>query len=178
MLCTIYISFFGFQVFISTNFNNKNDINKLENLQRRGARFITKDYKSPEEGSMTKMLRDLYLPLLQTRRQLQRLIFFYKVVEGKIPAIPPHEYISHQTPKRHIRARTFQDYETTNIVNSQVRNNTRAIVVEHSNIEQYRNSLFTRIAIDWNHLENSLVIAKTTEEFKGLLATCSSPICD
>ena len=38
---------------------NKNDINKLENLQRRGARFITKDYKSREEGSMTKMLRNL-----------------------------------------------------------------------------------------------------------------------
>ena len=38
---------------------NKNDINKLENLQRRGARFITKDYKSQEEGSMTKMLRNL-----------------------------------------------------------------------------------------------------------------------
>jgi hypothetical protein len=34
----------------------KNDINKLENLQRRGARFITKDYKSREEGIMTKML--------------------------------------------------------------------------------------------------------------------------
>ena len=77
---------------------NKNDINKLENLQRRGARFITNDYKSREEGSMTKMLRDLDLPLLQTRRQHQRLIFFYKVVEGQIPAILPHEYISHQKP--------------------------------------------------------------------------------
>ena len=72
---------------------NKNDINKLENLQRRGAHFITKDYKSREEGSMIKMLGDLDLPLLQTRRQHQRLIFFYKVVERQIPAIPPHEYI-------------------------------------------------------------------------------------
>jgi hypothetical protein len=116
------------------------------------------------------------------------------VVEGQIPAIPPHEYISYQKPKRNIRARTFQDCETTNIVNSQVRNNTRAVVVEHPNTEQYKNSLFIRTAIDWNHLENSLVIANTTEEFKGLLATCSiantteefkgllatcsSPICD
>ena len=80
----------------------------------------------------------------------------------------------YKSPKWHIRARTFQDCETTNIVNSQVRNNTRAVVVEHSNTEQYRNSLFIKTAIDWNHLENSLVIAKTTEEFKGLLATCSS----
>jgi hypothetical protein len=150
---------------------NKNDINKLENLQQRGARFITKDYKSREEGSMTNMVRGLNLPLLQTRRQHQRLIFFYKLVKGQIPAIPPHEYISHQKPKRHIRARTFQDCETTNSVNLQVRNNTRAIVVEHSNTDQYRNSLFIRTAINWNHLENSLVIVKTTEEFKGLLAT-------
>ena len=44
---------------------NKKDINKLENLQRRGAHFITKEYKSWEEGSITKMLRDLDLPLLQ-----------------------------------------------------------------------------------------------------------------
>jgi hypothetical protein len=42
---------------------NKNYINKLENLQ-----------------------------MLQTRRQHQRLIFFYKVVEGQIAAIPPPEY--------------------------------------------------------------------------------------
>ena len=85
-------------------------------------------------------------------------------------------YIRHQKPKRHIRARTFQDCETTNIINSQVRNNTRAVVVEHSNTEQHKNSLFIRTAIDWNHLENSLVTAKTTEEFKGLLTTNGSPI--
>ena len=100
------------------------------------------------------------------------------MVEGQILAIPPHEHTSHQKPERHIRARTFQDCETTNIVNSQVRNNTHAIVVEHSNTEQYRNSLFIRTAIDWNHLENSLIIANTTEEFKELLTTCSSSICD
>jgi hypothetical protein len=48
-------------------------------IQRRGARFITKDYKSREEGYMTKMLNELNLPTLQSRRQKQRLIFFYKV---------------------------------------------------------------------------------------------------
>ena len=156
----------------------KNDFSKVENLQRRGARFITKDYKLREEGSMTRMLDDLDLPLLQTRRQHQRLIFFYKVVEGQIPAIPPHEYIRHQKPKRHIRAKTFKDCETTNIINSQVRNNTRAVVVEHSNTEQHKSSLFIRTAIVWNHLENSLVTAKTTEEFIVVPATRSSPISD
>jgi hypothetical protein len=122
---------------------NKNYINKLENLQRGGARFITKDYKSQEEGSMTKMLGDLDLLLLQTRRQHQRLIFFHKVVEGQISAIPPREYISHQKHKRHIRARTLQDCETRNIVNSQFRNNTRAVVVEHPNTEQYKKNPYS-----------------------------------
>ena len=35
------------------------DINKLERIQRRAARFITGDYKTREEGSVTKMLNDL-----------------------------------------------------------------------------------------------------------------------
>jgi hypothetical protein len=34
----------------------KQEIAKLESIQRRGARFITKYYKSREEGCMTKML--------------------------------------------------------------------------------------------------------------------------
>jgi hypothetical protein len=38
------------------------EITKLESIQRRGARFITKDYKSREEGCMTKMLNELNLP--------------------------------------------------------------------------------------------------------------------
>jgi hypothetical protein len=59
----------------------KQEITKLENIKRRGARFIAKDYKSREEGCMTKMLNELCLPTLQSRRQKKRLIFFYKVVE-------------------------------------------------------------------------------------------------
>ena len=37
------------------------DMNKLERIQRRAARFITGDYKSREEGSVTKMLAELEL---------------------------------------------------------------------------------------------------------------------
>jgi hypothetical protein len=34
---------------------------KLERIQRRAARFITGDYKSRKEGSVTKMLAELEL---------------------------------------------------------------------------------------------------------------------
>jgi hypothetical protein len=60
----------------------KQEITQLESIQRKGARFIIKDYKSREEGYMTKMLTELNLPTLQSRRQKQRLIFFNKVAKG------------------------------------------------------------------------------------------------
>lgn len=40
------------------------DIDKLERIQRNGARFITGDYKSRNEGAVTNMLKDLDLPTL------------------------------------------------------------------------------------------------------------------
>jgi DNA polymerase elongation subunit (family B) len=48
----------------------KNDIEKLEKIHRRGARFINK-----------KILKELNLTTLEERRK-QRLKFFYKVAEG------------------------------------------------------------------------------------------------
>ena len=66
------------------------DINKLERIQRRAARFITGDYKTREEGSVTKMLNDLKLENLQLRRASLRL---YKVVEGLVSAINPSEFL-------------------------------------------------------------------------------------
>ena len=65
----------------------KKEIDQLEKIQRRGARFIKKDYKSREEGCVTKMLEELQLTTLEDRRRQQRLIFLHKVVEGQIPAI-------------------------------------------------------------------------------------------
>ena len=63
------------------------DIDKLERIQRNGARFITGDYKSRHEGAVTNMLKDLDLPTLQDRRTNAILVFLYKVVEGLVPAI-------------------------------------------------------------------------------------------
>ena len=66
---------------------------KLERTQRQAARFITGDYKSREEGCVTKMIHDLGLEYLQERRSFNRLVFFYKVVEGLVPPIPPDRYV-------------------------------------------------------------------------------------
>jgi len=76
--------------------------------------FITKDYKSREEGCMTKMLNELNLPTLQSRRQKQRLIFFYKLAEGQIPAMPPALFVKYQKSKHQIRAKKFDNCITNN----------------------------------------------------------------
>jgi hypothetical protein len=64
-------------------------INTIEGVQHRVARFITGYYRSREPGCITSMLSDLNLPPLEDRRRNIRLAYFYKVVEGVVPAIPP-----------------------------------------------------------------------------------------
>ena len=58
------------------------DIDQLERVQRRSARFITGDYSSRDQGSITRMLDNLELTPLQDRRRSAQLAYFYKVAEG------------------------------------------------------------------------------------------------
>ena len=142
----------------------------LESIQRRGARFITKYYKSREEGCMTKMLNELSLPTLQSRRQKQRLMFFYKVVEGQVPAMPPDLFVKYQKSKRQIRAKKIDNSITNNIVTSSVRNNSKCIVIAPNRTDQYKHSFFVQTAVDWNHLDENTVSAEKLESLKSALA--------
>ena len=68
--------------------------NRLERIQRQAARFITGDYRSQEEGSVSNnMLVKLELQELKERRTSQKLIFLHKLVEGLVPAIEPDDYL-------------------------------------------------------------------------------------
>ena len=79
------------------------NIEKLERVQRQAARFITGDYHSCEDGSVTKMLETLELETLERRRSSCRLVFLFKVVKGLVPAINPDDFLKSQKPKRHIK---------------------------------------------------------------------------
>ena len=57
------------------------DINKLENIQRRSARFVKGDYRTT--SSVTQMLQELDWQDLQSRRRDLRLALLYKVVMGQ-----------------------------------------------------------------------------------------------
>lgn len=145
------------------------DINKLEKVQRRGVRFITQDYKSREEGCVTKMMKDLNFTSLEERRKQQRLNLFYKVKEGKITAMPPQNFIQTQPHRRRIVPTNFKDFEVSNIVKNQARKNSQCVKVPTANTAQYRHSFFVKTAIDWNNLDENIVNSADIDTFKNAL---------
>ena len=148
----------------------KCDIDRLERVQRSAARFITRDYKSREEGCVTKMLNDLRLSSLEERRRQQRLTLLYKVVKGHVPAINIQHYLRAQRPKRTIRAKKFEDFVKTNIVEKSVCNNNQCFVPIQANSESYKNSFFVRTTYDWNQLSDSAVSCDTVESFRTIIS--------
>ena len=67
------------------------DVHKLENIQRRAARWVFKDYS--RSSSVTSMLQHLSWPELKTRRKISRLQTFYKVLHNQIPLSIPSNYL-------------------------------------------------------------------------------------
>ena len=103
----------------------KKDIDALERVQRRAARFVTGDYHSRSTGTLQRLLNKLKLPELQDRRKQLRLILFFKVVEGLVPAIPADKFTKQQKPGRLIRSSTDKNFISSNTINSYIRNNDR-----------------------------------------------------
>jgi hypothetical protein len=90
------------------------------------------------------MLVKLDLQELQERRTSQKLIFLYKVVEGLVPSIEPDDYLKKARPKRSITAKKFVNYQATNIVEKQVKNNTKCFDIPSSKTHQFSNSFFVK----------------------------------
>jgi hypothetical protein len=149
-------------------YTNKN-IDKLESIQKRAARFIKHDYKSRERGCVTNMLKDLEFKPLQERRKHIRLTMFYKVVEGLVPAIAPEDYLKEIRNKRKRKAKQYEGFETSNIIDRQIVNNSRPFELIQFKTDTRKNSFFSKTIVDWNHLEDSVVCAKTVEGFNSAL---------
>ena len=60
---------------------NQKQINSLEKVQRRAARFVCNNYQ--KRASVNKMLQDLKWPSLQKRREKSRLCMMYKITNGQ-----------------------------------------------------------------------------------------------
>ena len=80
------------------------DTNKLEQVQRRAARFVCNNY-SPY-SSVTQMLSDLGWQQLKDRRKHIRLALFYKIVHHLIAV--PHEDILRKADSRTISSHNYK----------------------------------------------------------------------
>eukprot|EP00745_Piridium_sociabile_P040062 TRINITY_DN76314_c0_g1_i2.p1 TRINITY_DN76314_c0_g1~~TRINITY_DN76314_c0_g1_i2.p1 ORF type:complete len:1167 (+),score=240.29 TRINITY_DN76314_c0_g1_i2:25-3525(+) len=131
------------------------DIDQLERIQHRAARFITGDYKSRNPGCVSEMLGKLHLPSLQERRHDKRLSLLFRVVEGSVPGLPPVSFITEQKRnKRRIIPKQFADCVASNIIIRSARQNSRPLKVPEGTTEEFKNSYFVRSVVDWNNLSD------------------------
>ena len=133
----------------------RKDIDKLERIQKKAARFIKQDYNSRDPGSMTTMLKDLGLPSLESRRKENRLCNLYKISKGLVPAIPPSDYLTPIKNKRKIKAKSFDDCIAKNFVQKQQTLHDNCFQVPSSNTDTYKYSFFPQTITDWNQLKDT-----------------------
>ena len=94
------------------------------------------------------------------------MFFFYKVVEGLVPALPSENFLKKETRKRRkIKPTTNKDFVTTNLVENYVRNNDKCFIVQQCKTSEFRNSFFVKTVREWNSLDNASVYTKTVVEF-------------
>ena len=89
---------------------------------------------------------------------------FYKVVEGLVPAIAPIDYLIPSSNKRQERAK-----QDSNLVERQQTKKQRSFQLTNSNTDIPKHSFFPRTVIDWNHLKEKKVRAKTVYSFINAL---------
>ena len=98
------------------------EIEKIEGIQRRAARYIKRDCRSRNPGCVTAMLQELGLPSLQERRRQNRLTFLFKIIEGHLPGIEAEKYLTPILNKRLISPTRSENQVQKNVVQQLARN--------------------------------------------------------
>ncbi len=127
----------------------KQNIEKIEMVQRRAARFTLNRFHNT--SSVTNMVELLGWRSLEYRRLDASLCLFYKIVNGMV-LIPADQYlipISRSTRLHHPLA--FQ--------------------IPHSNSDYHKFSFFPRTIRVWNSLPHSFVSAPTIDAYKAKIQT-------
>ena len=127
------------------------DINTLDKVQWRGARFVCNNYTDRTPGCVTAMLNSLEWIPLSTRRYHQRLIMLYKIQHftvdiGQCNILRPGD------------SRTRGAYRLYQIPAVQC---------------VYKYSFFPRTIQDWNSLPTYVTDCTSLEEFKAAMTTAA-----
>lgn len=128
---------------------HKSDQDKLERIQRRAARFTTRDYD--RESSVTTILENLKWETLKVRRTKARLTALYKETHG----LTPSNISSHLQLPNSSRCR----YKTR-------QRGTYKYHVISTNKDCYRHSLYPKTIPEWNHLDEETRSSPDVKAFK------------
>ena len=125
------------------------DIQKIEMVQRRAARFVARNY-SRVDGTVINILNELNWSSLQERRKKSCLAIMNKIHTNDV-AIPIPEYVQRQTMKstRQYHPMKFHPMEVSTNV--------------------YKYSYFLKTISDWNNLPSSVIDLNTIEGFTTAL---------
>ena len=83
----------------------QNDIQHLEKVQRRAARWVLNDFS--RYSSVTDMLQQLSWPTLQVRRRICRLQTLFKIINNECPLSIPSYYLEMERTTRHYHPRRY-----------------------------------------------------------------------
>ena len=123
------------------------DIDKLERVNRRAARFVSNDYRW--HSSVTSMLQDLGWQDLASRRRNIRLALFYKIVHHLV-AVPTDDLLIKADSR--LRAHHKHKFQTI-----------------RTNSDAYKFSFFPRTLTEWNTLPKDTAEAPSLDCFKQRL---------
>ena len=123
------------------------DIDKLEGVQRRAARFVTNDYR--RHSRVTKMMKELKWQPLHERRREKRLVFFHKIVYDLVAVSRDSILQLNQRKQR--------------------TSNSKCVKIIHCNTKTCKNSFVPRTISCWNYLPDSMVLHSRKEDFKAAL---------
>ena len=129
--------------FLSTQTHLAKDIDKIERINRRAARFVSNDYRW--RSSMTSMLQDLGWRNLASRRKDTQLALFNKIVH-QLVAVRTDDVVI----KTDSRLRSNQKYKFKTIRTSS---------------DSYKHSFYPRTIIEWNSLPQNIAEAQSLASF-------------
>ena len=131
------------------NPNLQKDINKLEMIQRRSARYVTNRYHST--SSVETMLQKLQWPTLEERRKKARLTLLYKVANREVKIDADNKLLPPGRLSRHTNAHFFQ--------------------ISSCKTSIRKESFYPTAIKDWNNLLAPVTPAQSLDSFKRLLLT-------
>ena len=125
------------------------DINLLEGVQRRAARWVQSDYRTT--SSVTNMLKELGMSSLQNRRKQQRLVLMFKIMNNLV-GVPPDDLDLAQADGRTRSNHKFK------------------LRCHRPTTKNSRHSYVNTTIPEWNSLPASLAEADSLSEFKSQLS--------